>query len=772
MKKIYSFLLLGLLLSIGNAWGATSTLTFTAGCGGSGTASDNAVWTVTSDAEESVYDAARGIHYGTTNKTVQYIQLTTSDIPRTISQVVVNASDATGTATISVTVGGSSFTGDATTVTNSNPGNNYTFTGSASGEIVVLIDRGAAAKKALYVKSIVVTYEDANPTVATPTFSIVGGTFSSEQTVSINCATTGATIYYTLDGSTPTTSSNVYTSALTISTTTTLKAFAVKSGMADSEIQSANYFIVTVEHAGTQADPYSVADARNAIDLGTGVNNVYATGIVSEITTEYNSQFSNISFNIVDEEGDETFLQAYRCGGDDAINVVVGDIVVVSGNLIKYGQTYEFTSGCQIVSLQHPVLVDPVINAENVNLTCDATSGEIAYTISNPTQGSLIATSTTDWISNIQVTANKVTFTTTANDGDIAREGFITLTYTGAEPKVITILQAAPEGPNFTWDLSSCTEETIPYHASETMMIWTNFYATAMVEKGTASTNANNYYPCVDDRTSTRFYKNSILTITPASGYPISSIEFEATNANYATALKNSAWTNATATANDTKVTVVPTNGAAAMSAVIGGTCGFTSIKVYYTGPVAATLTLGTNGWSTYSAFFNYTVSGANVYTAAPDDEENPSKIVLTQVTENAVIAAEEGIILKGEEGATVTITPSDVAAELIPGNALFDTSDAVAVVSEGFGAYVLSTFNGVTAFNPCGDITIPMNKAYLMIAPSATQAPIRIEFAENNATNIESLKGNENVQKFFENGQVRIIREGVVYDATGRVVR
>ena len=88
-------------------------------------------------------------------------------------------------------------------------------------------------------------------------------------------------------------------------------------------------------------------------------------------------------------------------------------------------------------------------------------------------------------------------------------------------------------------------------------------------------------------------------------------------------------------------------------------------------------------------------------------------------------------------------------------------------------GAYVLTTNNGVTTFNPCHyDLVIPANKAYLMLPWDPVGAPIRIEFADNTATDINSLKESGRVQKFFENGQVRILRGGVVYDTTGRIVR
>lgn len=134
-----------------------STLNFTAACGGSGTANDGAKWTVTSDANESSFDSTSGIHYGTNNASVTYVQLTTSDIIGTISQVVVNCRDARATATVSVSVGGESLacTGSST-ATNSSA--DYTFTGSESGEIVVRVDRGSSNTKAIYVKSIAVTY--------------------------------------------------------------------------------------------------------------------------------------------------------------------------------------------------------------------------------------------------------------------------------------------------------------------------------------------------------------------------------------------------------------------------------------------------------------------------------------------------------------------------------------------------------------------------------------------------------------------------------------
>lgn len=82
------------------------------------------------------------------------------------------------------------------------------------------------------------------PQVATPTFNPNGGTYTSAQNVTISCATAGATIRYTTNGNDPTNTSTVYSSPINVSgSTTVVKARAYNTGMRDSEIGLATYFI-------------------------------------------------------------------------------------------------------------------------------------------------------------------------------------------------------------------------------------------------------------------------------------------------------------------------------------------------------------------------------------------------------------------------------------------------------------------------------------------------------------------------------------------------
>jgi hypothetical protein len=80
-------------------------------------------------------------------------------------------------------------------------------------------------------------------TAATPTFSPAPGNYTSSQSVTLSDATSGATIYYTTDGSTPTTSSPKYTAPIVVNTTTTIKAIAAASGFNNSAVATGIYTI-------------------------------------------------------------------------------------------------------------------------------------------------------------------------------------------------------------------------------------------------------------------------------------------------------------------------------------------------------------------------------------------------------------------------------------------------------------------------------------------------------------------------------------------------
>lgn len=172
--------LLTIVCTVGGYAQETATLTFTKACNGKGIDNKKCEWTITSDAKESTFDTDKGIHYGTTKATVSYLKATSSSYSdKKITKIVVNSSAAnSGSPKISCTVGGKAF-GETQNLTTANAP--YSFSGEATGEIVVNISKNKSTK-ALYLLSVAVTFEDAAATTTTfgtnsgKTFTFTNGT--------------------------------------------------------------------------------------------------------------------------------------------------------------------------------------------------------------------------------------------------------------------------------------------------------------------------------------------------------------------------------------------------------------------------------------------------------------------------------------------------------------------------------------------------------------------------------------------------------------------
>ena len=106
------------------------------------------------------------------------------------------------------------------------------------------------------------------PQVAAPSFSPPGGTYAQPQTVELSTATADATIYYTTDGTTPTTASTVYNGPIQVNGSMTLKAIAVKSGMKDSEIASAAYTIPEAPSGTITITPQNITAYTGGDSMG------------------------------------------------------------------------------------------------------------------------------------------------------------------------------------------------------------------------------------------------------------------------------------------------------------------------------------------------------------------------------------------------------------------------------------------------------------------------------------------------------------------------
>lgn len=485
LTGLRSLLLLACMMLGMSAWGEKVTFTYS-DYQGKGTQSTGSEYTM----EKTDVSIKSTKFYGNTSYAHFYANGEIAIKPVngvTITQVELTA---TGTSyngyqsngTISATVG-----------TLSNSDATVTWSGAASSEFTLKND------KQIRWTSIVVTYtpSGSTPPCAIPTFDPAEGNYSQAQKVTISCSTENSTIYYTLDGNDPTTSSSVYSSPITISKTTTVKAIATASGFENSSVASATYTITT---------PLTIAAAR---EQGTG--DVFTKGIVTSCvgTTGYIQDATAAicvygkSLTVGDEitvsgtlstykgllEITNPFVTVLSSGNSIAPEVMTiaevnastkqgwlvkieeatvtevdgrnttiaqGENTIVVRDIssdVTYGVNDQLTLtgniGCfetaQIVNPTNISVISnqpPVIKAEDVTLAYDDTYGKIEFTIVNPVNGvALAATSTATWISNITVVDGAVTFDATENEGTEDRTATFTLSYTGAEDVTVTVTQ-------------------------------------------------------------------------------------------------------------------------------------------------------------------------------------------------------------------------------------------------------------------------------------------------------------------------------------------
>lgn len=158
-------------------------------------------------------------------------------------------------------------------------------------------------------------------TVATPVFDPPGGTYSSPQTVSISCATPGATIHYTTDGTDPHPGSAVYQTPLQFEQDITIKAMAVRIGWKESSIASVNYtFDVTV--------------ASPIISPASGT---YAAAQIVEITCETSGATIHYTLDGSEPTEDSTVYNPWSA-------IVVRDTRTIKAKAFKQGWTQSSTA--------------------------------------------------------------------------------------------------------------------------------------------------------------------------------------------------------------------------------------------------------------------------------------------------------------------------------------------------------------------------------------------------------------------------------------------
>lgn len=365
---------------------------------------------------------------------------------------------------------------------------------SATGTVSVSGDYKYVGVRAnngvVYLSSIEFTWNTSTaPTAAAPTFDPAGGTYIGAQDITISSATEGATIYYTIDGSTPSTSSTKYTEPITISANKTLKAIATKTGMNNSAVISADYTILNVADAKTVAEGITYTEG-----VGTtgSTEPIMVKGIISQVVDLIGG--TSITYWISDDGTTTNQMEVFKGKGlkgadfSAVTDLKVGDKVVVYGKVKMYKTTPEFDAGSMLLSLEENT--DPYIEApEVINLTYDQTSGEITYTINNePDDHGISVSSDEGWLTIYP--GNPISIECEENTGHEARTATVTITliYDNGEKEVASTVTVTQAGAPVVYDNIPDMFEAATNTATDVLVKFDGWVVTGV------STNGKNVY--------------------------------------------------------------------------------------------------------------------------------------------------------------------------------------------------------------------------------------------------------------------------------------
>ncbi|MGF0007655.1 S-layer homology domain-containing protein, partial [Eubacteriales bacterium SGI.150] len=217
-----------------------------------------------------------------------------------------NADGTTFTATIPTVTGGE-YSFDGTTYSPTNTKTNCTANTSYTGYVRIA---ATSTRKASAATSD--TKTSPKLTVATPTFTPNGASsFTGTQSVNISCTTAGAKIYYTTDGTNPTVSSTLYTTTLSLTSTTTVKAIAVNAGMNDSAIATATFTKYSGGGGGgggSYTPSYTVSVDKTEGGTITVSPKSASKGTTVTLTVEPDKGYTLETITVTDKNGDEIEL--------------------------------------------------------------------------------------------------------------------------------------------------------------------------------------------------------------------------------------------------------------------------------------------------------------------------------------------------------------------------------------------------------------------------------------------------------------------------------
>ncbi|MBR6047315.1 MAG: hypothetical protein IKP44_04415 [Bacteroidaceae bacterium] len=204
-----------------------------------------------------------------------------------------------------------------------------------------------------------------------------------------------------------------------------------------------------IQFTNTATIGEATASNYNNTPVATEITTVpdYTTGHYLSSYLQFEGKLTKNNNTYLITLGEEQIQISYPTSAQGtALTALDGKKVLVKGYFTGINSNDRITIMLESVEM----VTDPVINADDVTIAYDATDGEITYTIDNGVTGTALNATLQegiDWISDITVGSDKITFVTTANEGEEDRTATITLSYEGAEDVTITITQGHYTAP-------------------------------------------------------------------------------------------------------------------------------------------------------------------------------------------------------------------------------------------------------------------------------------------------------------------------------------
>ena len=182
----------------------------------------------------------------------------------------------------------------------------------------------------------------------------------------------------------------------------------------------------------------TVAQAKSNSNLTINSITLYVYGSYDSSTKTYSDEVEHISYDVSEyDAGTMTFEPSEGDYWNSGVYFKLVYNVSNSNRNNNYG-----TDVSKLVAKEYAGPT-PSISANDVNIAYDATNGSIEYSVENATGNVTPAITSGDWLTLGTTTASAVPFTCSANTEATARTATVTLSFTGATDKVVTITQAA-----------------------------------------------------------------------------------------------------------------------------------------------------------------------------------------------------------------------------------------------------------------------------------------------------------------------------------------